>query len=78
MKVLYLIQTHRNPEQIHRLVQTIKKSSPDSYMLISHNFTSSHLDVAHLQNLSKEVVVISGKGGRGNFSLMQGYLDAVD
>jgi len=78
MKVLYLIQTHRNPEQIHRLVQTMKKSSPDSCILISHNFTSSYLDVAHLQNLSKEVVVISGKGGRGNFSLMQGYLDAVD
>ena len=77
MKVLYLIQTHKNSEQIYRLVQTIKKSSPGSYILVSHNFTSSNLDVAPLRNLP-DVEVISAKGGRGDFSLMQGYLDAVD
>jgi len=77
MKVLYLIQTYKNPEQIYRLVQTIKKSSPASYILVSHNFTYSYLDVAPLQNLP-DVEVINGKGGRGDFSLIQGYLDAVD
>ncbi len=77
MKVLYLIQTYKNPEQIYRLVQTIKKSSPGSYILVSHNFTASNLDLASLRKLL-EVEVISAKGGRGDFSLMQGYLDAVD
>ena len=77
MKVLYFIQTHKNPEQIYRLVQTIKKSSPGSYILVSHNFTSSKLDVTPIKKLP-EVEVISGKGGRGDFSLIQGYLDAVD
>ncbi len=77
MKVVYLIQTHKNPEQIYRLVKTIKKSSPGSYILVSHNFKSSNLDVAPLRKLP-EVEVISGKGGRGDFSLIQAYLDAVD
>jgi len=77
MKVLYFIQTYKNPEQIYRLVQTIKKSSPESYVLVSHNFTRSNLNVALLQNLP-DVEVIRGKGGRGDFSLMQGYLDALD
>jgi len=77
MKVLYFIQTYKNPDQIYRLIQTIKKSSPESSILVSHNFTYSKLDVETLRKLP-EVEVISGKGGRGDFSLMQGYLDAVD
>ncbi len=77
MKVLYLIQTYKNSEQVFRLAQTMKKSSPGSYILISHNFNYSSLDVAPIRNLP-DVEVISGKGGRGDFSLMQGYLDAVD
>jgi len=78
MKVLYFIQTHSNPEQIYRLTQTIKKSSPGSYILISHNhFKGSSLDVTLLRNLP-EVEVISCQRKRGDFSIMQGYLDAVD
>ncbi len=77
MKVCYLLQTHRSPEQIYRLVHTIKKSSPDSEVLVSHDFTNCNLDDSGLQNLSG-VHLIPGKGGRGDFSIVQGYLDAVD
>ncbi len=77
MKVVYLIQTHKNPEQIYRLVQTIKKSSPGSYVLVSHDFTACNLDATPLRSLP-DVEVINGKGGRADFSIIQGYLDAVD
>lgn len=77
MKVLYLIQSHKNPEQIYRLVHTIRKSSPDSYILISHDFRACDLDVTPLRNLP-EVEVISGVGGRVDFSIIQGYLNAID
>jgi hypothetical protein len=77
MKVLYLIQTHKNPEQIYRLVNTIKKSSSGAYILISHNFDCSNLDATLLRK-EPNVEVISRKGGRGNFALLQGYLDAID
>lgn len=40
MKVCYFIQTHKNPAQIYRLVQTIKTSSPTAQVLIGHDFTN--------------------------------------
>lgn len=75
--ICYLIQSHKNPEQIYRLVQTIKKSSLGSYILVSHDFTACNLDVTPLRNLP-DVEVINGRGGRGDFSIVQGYLDAVE
>jgi len=76
MKVLYLIQTHKNPEQIYRLTQTIKKLAPTSYILVCHNFTYSNLDVGPLQTLP-EVKVISSKRELGDFSIIQEYLEVI-
>lgn len=79
MKILYLLQTHKQPEQIYRLVQTIKKSSFNSHILLSHDFTNCSLDVSALQSLPG--VNILGKeahGVRGDFSLVQAYLDAIN
>lgn len=78
MQVLYLIQTHKNPEQIYRLVKTIKKSSANSYILLSHDFTSCSLDVKNLQVLGVNVISKNAHGVRGDFSLVQAYLDAID
>ena len=77
MKVCYLLQTHKNPAQIYRLVRTLKTSSPDAEVLVSHDFTTCNLDSSVFQNLSG-VHLIPGTGGRGDFSIVQGYLDAVD
>ena len=79
MKVFYLIQTYKNLEQIYRLVQILKKSSPASHILVSHNFTTCNLDTTLLKKLpGVEVLRLSCKGGRGNFSIIQGYLDAIE
>jgi hypothetical protein len=79
MKLFYLIQTFKDPEQIYRLVQTIKKSSPASFILISHDFNVCDLDITPLQDLSEVVVLkLAGTGGRGDFSMNQGYWDAID
>lgn len=77
MKVCYLIQTHKNPDQIYRLVRTIKHLSPDSQIVISHNFDGCNLDTAALHQLPG-VQVLPCQGGRGDFSLIQRYLDAID
>lgn len=77
MKVCYLLQTHQNPAQLYRLVRTLKTSSPDAAVLVSHDFTNCNLDGSVFQNLSG-VHLIPGTGGRGDFSIVQGYLDAVD
>lgn len=77
MKVCYLIQTYKNPEQIYRLVCLIKKQAPNSQVIVSHDFSNCNLDVAALQNFPK-VQVFPGQGGRGDFATVQRYLDAVE
>ncbi|GAB1543038.1 beta-1,6-N-acetylglucosaminyltransferase [Scytonema sp. NUACC21] len=77
MKVLYFIQSHTNPEQITRLVQIIKKSSPQSYILLSHNFNCSPLDVEQFRSFSN-IEIVDCDRSRGDFSILKGYLDAID
>jgi len=75
MKICYLIQTHKNVEQIYRLIKTIKASNTDNKVIVSHDFTNCNLDINSLQN--NGIKVLHGKGGRGNFSSVQSYLNAI-
>lgn len=79
MKVCYFIQTHRYPKQIYKLVRTIKQSSPTAQVLIGHDFTSCHLDMTPLKDLS-EVYLLRGNvpALRGEFSLLQPYFNAIN
>lgn len=76
MKILYFIQSHTNSEQIVRLVKTIKQSSPESFVLISHNFQCTQLDTESLRCFSN-LEILHCPRSRGDFSIMQGYLDAI-
>lgn len=76
MKICYSIQTHKNSEQIYRLVSTLKKLS-NCQVIVSHNSSGCDLDLTPLQRLP-EVEVLYSKRGRGNFSIIQGYLDIID
>ena len=77
MKICYLLQTHKNPKQIERLVHRVKQLSPDAQVLISHDFANCDLDRSLFQDLA-DVEIIPSQGGRGNFSTVQSYLDAVE
>ena len=79
MKVCYFIQAHKNPDQVYRLVKTIKSSSPSAQVLIGYDFTNSYLDMAPLQGLS-DVNLIRGDFPvrRAEFSALQPYLNAVN
>lgn len=76
MKIYYLIQTHKNPEQIYRLIKKIKTSNADNEIIISHDFKNCDLDVKRLNY--QGIKVFNGRGGRGNFSSVQSYLNAVE
>jgi len=75
MKIAYLIQSHTNPEQIYRLVEIIQKSSNSAQIILSHDFSSCDLDTLTLQKSG--VQVLTGKGGRGDFVIIQAYLNAI-
>lgn len=51
-RILYLIASHTNPEQVTRLVRTIRSNSSNSYILIHHDYSSSILDRSAFEPMS--------------------------
>lgn len=77
MKPCYLIMSHKDPEQIYRLVYTIKKLSPNSHILLSHDSTNCSLDVSTFKKLSG-VDVQFATAERADFSLINKYFWAIN
>jgi hypothetical protein len=77
MRCCYHIQSHRSPNQLLRLIQQIKRMSPDSVVHVSHDEKGVRLDTSALRGLP-EVVVQFHRGGYGDFSHIDRYLAAVD
>lgn len=46
IRVCYQLQTHTNPDRVARLVETIKRGSPDSIVVISHDETARPVDTS--------------------------------
>ncbi|MBW4486802.1 MAG: beta-1,6-N-acetylglucosaminyltransferase [Trichocoleus desertorum ATA4-8-CV12] len=79
MTTCYFIQTHKHPEQIYRLVRTIKRSSPTAKILIGHDFINCQLDFSPLRDLPNiDLLKINFSVRRGRFSLLQPYLNAIE
>lgn len=77
--ICYFIQSHKNPEQIQRLVEAIKSASPHSQVLINHDFSTSALDLSHLSAYSGiDIIKREKPAKRGDSSLLEMYIDAVD
>jgi hypothetical protein len=74
--MLFLIQSHKDPDQLARLVRTLRIGCPDCVVLISHDFRATPLPRAAFGGDSN-VHVVQGKGGRGDFTIVDGYLAAL-
>lgn len=76
MRVCYLIQSHRLPAQVARLVRTLSAGSPGCLVHVSHDEAGDPLDPAlgHLPG----VHVQAARGGYGDFTHVRRYLEAVD
>lgn len=51
-KILYLIASHSNPDQIVRLVKTLKMGSPESQVLIHHDHSNCKLSATAFEELT--------------------------
>jgi hypothetical protein len=71
--MLFLIQSHKDPAQLARLARVLRQGCPDSAVLISHDRRATPLPAFGDPN----VHVIDGQGGRGDFSIVAGYLAAL-
>lgn len=76
MRHLFLIQTHKDPIQISRLVTVVRKGYPDSVVVVSHDIRAAALP-ASLFKGDPDVHVIRGEGGRGDFTILDGYVKAL-
>jgi hypothetical protein len=79
MRTCYFLQTHTNPEQIHRLVRTLKHGSPGARILIGHDASGCELDLAPLSDLSGiDLFRVDGPLDRAGLSVLTPYLTALD
>ena len=74
--ILFLIQSHRNPAQIGRLVRVLREGCPAASIVISHDYRSPPLDPAIFRG-DPHVYLTQGQGGRGDFLILDGYLSAL-
>jgi hypothetical protein len=78
-RACYFVQSHRGPEQVARLVATIKASSPDAYVLVGHDARHSALSRADLPALpGLDLFHVEGPVQRGRLSLLSPYFQAID
>ncbi|HXO19037.1 MAG TPA: beta-1,6-N-acetylglucosaminyltransferase [Thermoanaerobaculia bacterium] len=79
MTACYLIRTHRDPEQIYRLVRAIKGSSPEALVVLCHDSTGCRLDLSPLRDLSQvSLFTFEGAVRRGGFAMIETYFLAIE
>lgn len=80
MTVCYYVQSHRDPEQIYRLVRTLRRGSPRAPIVVWHDFAQCDLDPAPLAELAPlHLLRPSAPQSRGDFSCQTApYLAVVD
>src|SRR5262249_52285080 len=66
---------HKNSDQLARLVRILRKGCRDSIVVISHDFRATSLPSSRFGGDSN-VHVINGRGSRGDFEIVDGYLSA--
>lgn len=78
--VSYFIQSHRDPEQIYRLVRRVRAGSRNGRIIVQHNFASCALDWSPLASLpDTHLLRAKGTQVRSNYSCqVQPYLEAID
>ena len=67
MPHLFVIQTHKDPLQVSRLVRVLRRGYPDSVVVISQDIRS-HALPRKLFGDDPDVHIIQGEGGRGDFA----------
>jgi hypothetical protein len=79
MRVCYFIQNHLAPPQARRLVGTLRRSQPDSFILVGHDEFAGHCAASEVREaLDVDVFPAREPLKRGYFSLLEPYFDAVE
>ena len=78
-KFVYLVASHSNPAQIIRLVKILKSGSPDSLVLIHHDYSSCYLNPTAFEQMSNVHIMEDYISvGWGKFSMIQMELHCIN
>ena len=78
-RIVYFIQSHRDPEQVHRLVHTLRRGSARGMIVVQHNASAVELDWKPLERLP-DVRQFFARGPqlRSHYSCqVEPYLDVI-
>ncbi len=80
VNVVYFIQTHRDPEQVYRLVRTLRRGSEHGLIVVQHNSANCHLDWTPLKDLpGVHLLPAPGPQVRSNYSCQVApYIALID
>lgn len=78
MRIAYLIQTHRAPDQVLRLLATLRRGSPGAVLVVAHDPSAEPLDERALDALGALHFRPARPGRRGYWSLFEPYPEAVE
>jgi hypothetical protein len=75
----YLVQTHREPRQVLRLVRALRRGSPSARIFVYHDGSRQPFDPALLSPLSGcDLLLAPVPVRRAEFSMVEAYLDAAE
>ena len=78
MRVCYLIQSHREPGQIRRLVTALQRLAPECAVLVAHDARGCDLERRDLGgDESVHLLSVPGPVRRGYLSMLEPYLRGV-
>lgn len=77
--VCYFLQSHRDPEQIYRLVHTLRRGSPRARIVVQHNYAACPLDPGPLTDLPGVwLLPVSRRQVRADYSCqVEPYLELI-
>jgi hypothetical protein len=79
VRACYLIQNHRAPRQVLRLVATLKRLSPCCRVLVAHDATGAAVDPASFTAWPDvELLKVPGPAERGRLSLLDPYFRGIE
>jgi hypothetical protein len=77
--VCYFIQSHRDPEQINRLIRALRRGSPRGIIVVQHDYAGCSLDPAPIVAMPNTHVLPVHGLRRASFDCqMQSYINVVD
>lgn len=74
----FIVQAHRNPEQVARLVRVLKSTSPTSYVAVAYDNSSGSATIGALDSIGADRLrVTDTRIRRSEYSIIEPYLTSI-